>query len=517
MNFPPSIFNDVLGPVMKGPSSSHCAAAHRIGTLCHDLMNAEITHLEVTYNINGSLATTHKSQGSDMGLYAGILGWEIIDDRLPDSEKALRSFGIKLELKVEKTQAIHPNTYELLLKNDEVIRSVKAISTGGGMIEIIEIDDKPISIKGDFYELLISLKKDEILDFEDLKNIFKNDLICIDDHFFHVKSSLDFTQALIDEVTEISGVDSVIKLKPVLPVISVKGVEVPFTNCGEMLDFVKDRNEIKLWELAVIYELQRAQIDESELMDKMRNLVRIMKASINTGLAGTEYKDRILGAQSLSFKNKMAESALLDGGMLNQMILYVSAIMETKSSMGLIVAAPTAGSCGCIPGSLIAASESLNSSEEDLLRSMFAAGLIGVFISKQASFSAEVAGCQAECGAASAMAAAGLVSLANGSLEQSITAASLALQNSLGMICDPIANRVEAPCLGKNIMAASNALSCANMALANYNPLVSFDEVVKTMLEVGKSLPNELRCTALGGLSITESSKKIEKQLKKKA
>ncbi len=145
---------------------------------------------------------------------------------------------------------------------------------------------------------------------------------------------------------------------------------------------------------------------------------------------------------------------------------------------------------------------------------MLSAGLIGVFIRKQASFVAEVAGCQAECGAASAMAAAGLVTLAEGNLQQSITVSSLALQNSLGMICGPIANRVEAPCLGENIMAASNALSCANMALANYDPLVSFDEVIKTMLEVGKSMPHELRCTALGGLSLTKSSKRIEDHLK---
>jgi L-serine dehydratase len=113
------------------------------------------------------------------------------------------------------------------------------------------------------------------------------------------------------------------------------------------------------------------------------------------------------------------------------------------------------------------------------------------------------------------MAAAGLITLAGGSLAQAITAASLALQNSLGMICDPIGNRVEAPCLGRNVLAASNALSCANMALANYDPVVTFDEVVKTMFDVGNSMAHELRCTALGGLSITSSSKKIEERLKK--
>jgi L-serine dehydratase len=111
------------------------------------------------------------------------------------------------------------------------------------------------------------------------------------------------------------------------------------------------------------------------------------------------------------------------------------------------------------------------------------------------------------------LAAAALVTLANGTLEQSINASSMALQNILGMICDPVANRVEVPCLGKNVMAASNALACANMALANFDAVIPLDEVIDTMDQVGKSLPMELRCTALGGLSVTHTSKAIEAKL----
>ena len=144
---------------------------------------------------------------------------------------------------------------------------------------------------------------------------------------------------------------------------------------------------------------------------------------------------------------------------------------------------------------------------------MLAAGMIGVFISAHATFAAEVGGCQAECGSGSGMAAAAIVGLAGGSLDQALSASSMALQNSLGMICDPIANRVEAPCLGRNIMAASNALSCANIALADYNALIPLDQVVETMDQVGKSIAHELRCTALGGLSITKASLEIEARL----
>ena len=115
------------------------------------------------------------------------------------------------------------------------------------------------------------------------------------------------------------------------------------------------------------------------------------------------------------------------------------------------------------------------------------------------------------------MAAAGLVTLMDGSLDQAVAASSLALQNSLGIVCDPVANRVEAPCLGKNVMAASNALSCANMALADYEHLIPFDEVVQSMNEVGEMMAHELTCTGLGGLAATPASHKIQERLKEKA
>jgi len=155
-------------------------------------------------------------------------------------------------------------------------------------------------------------------------------------------------------------------------------------------------------------------------------------------------------------------------------------------------------------------------SKDDMIHAMLAGGIIGVFIAAHATFSAEVGGCQAECGAGSGMAAAALVTLAGGSTQLAVNAASIALQNILGMICDPVANRVEVPCLGKNVMAASNALACANMALADYDPVIPLDEVIQTLDTVGKMIPSALRCTAQGGLSITKTSKEIEKRLAQK-
>jgi L-serine dehydratase len=212
----------------------------------------------------------------------------------------------------------------------------------------------------------------------------------------------------------------------------------------------------------------------------------------------------------------MESGSLLDAGLMNRIVLYVTALMEVKSSMGVIVAAPTAGACAALPGACLGASDALGLSDKDAAKAMMAGGLIGVFIAEGSTFAAEEAGCQAECGSASGMAAAALVTLAGGSTKQALAATSMALQNSFGMTCDPVANRVEVPCLGKNVMAAVNALACANMAIAEYDPVVPLDEVIEIMDRVGRSIPRELRCTAIGGLSITKTSKEIEQQLQGK-
>jgi len=297
-----------------------------------------------------------------------------------------------------------------------------------------------------------------------------------------------------------------------LPVLSRRDAQVPFTTCAEMLRYDAGRNT-PLWKLGVEYEMARGGLSEAEVIAKMVDIVRLLRRSIAQGVAGTNYDDRVLGHQCGQFNDLMKAGRLLDGGALNRIVLYVTALMEVKSSMGVIVAAPTAGACAALPGAVIAMAESMGLGEMEMAKAMLAGGVIGIFIATHWSFAAEVGGCQAEGGSAACMAAAALVDMAGGTLAQSVAAASLAFQNMLGLICDPIANRVEAPCLGKNVMAASNALACANMALAAYDPVIPLDEVIETAKRVAGQMPRELRCTALGGLSITPTSKAIEQRL----
>jgi L-serine dehydratase len=507
-----SIFNDVIGPVMRGASSSHCAAAVRIGRLCRDLMGSDIDDVLVEFDPNGSLATTHTGHGSDMGLFGGLLGWEAHDERLPDSANAIRRAGIDIRIDIVDIQASHPNTYRITLRNSRETRNVTAISTGGGMIEVVAIDGAAVSIAGDYHETLVYTDSARhLLEAIGESIACESALLCDGPSpFVEIKSRQALSDVEVDRLGELKGATAVRKLAPVLPILSRRELEVPFTTCEEMLAYNEGRG-LDLWELAVHYESARGGITGEEVFEKMKQIVDIMRSSINCGLEGTVYEDRILGTQSVNFERQMKEKKLVGGDVLNRIIMFVTAMMEVKSSMGVIVAAPTAGSCGALPGAILGVA--VDRPEEEAIRAMLAAGMIGVFISTGATFAAEVGGCQAECGSGSGMAAAAIVGLAEGTLHQSLAAASMALQNSLGLICDPIGNRVEAPCLGRNVQAATNALSCANMALADYDHLIPLDQVIDTMDEVGQSIVPELRCTSLGGLSISPASQAIESEL----
>ena len=511
-----SIFNDVIGPVMRGPSSSHCAAALRIGRLARDLMDSRIETVLVEFDRNGSLPTTHESQGSDMGLFGGLLGWDAADERLPGSPEALAAAGVQVSIVTVDSGDPHPNTYRLTLQSAREMHFVKAISTGGGMMEVIEIDGFEVALFGDAWTTLIWTDGKGAELARRLATAVAPDAVVVHTapggELVEVRAGEFVADSVLADLRVPCAIRVVKRLAPVLPVLTRKDTAVPFTTCEEML--TKDAGRgTPLWQLAVDYERARGGISAAEVLAKMVDIVRILRRSIAQGLAGTQYSDRILGAQSGRFHELLRAGRLLDGGALNKIVLYVSALMEVKSAMGVIVAAPTAGACAALPAAVIAMAEALGKGEEEMAKAMLASGMIGVFIATRWTFAAEVGGCQAEGGSAASMAAAALVTLAGGTLQQSVDAASMAFQSMLGLICDPVAGRVEVPCLGKNVMAASNALSCANMALADFDAVIPLDQVIESAQRVAAQMPRELRCTSLGGLATTKAALAIEERL----
>ena len=466
MSYICSIFNDVLGPVMRGPSSSHTAGSHRIGRILRDLVGATPDHARFEFHPGGSLATTYQTQGSDIGLAAGLLDIEMTDSRMPDSLKLAKESGLELEFVITEYPATHPNTYRCRITLGEQVVTATALSTGGGMMVFTEINGRQVQYLGD--------------------------------HLLEVESM---------------GVKRIIN--PVMPVESWSGKPLPFTNAAELLRF-KDLSVRSAAELAREYESARSGIPANHLDAMMLDLIRIWREAIATGLRGTTYANRLIGSQSPGFEAARKSNKLIEAGPLNRMIQYSTAIMETKSSMGVVIAAPTAGAAGGLPGCLIGMADHAGMGDDDLLKGFWSAGLVGLFIAMDATFAAEVAGCQAETGAGASMGAAGLVEMMGGNAWQALGAASMALQNVLGLICDPVANRVEIPCLGRNAQATANAVTSANMALGGIDPVIPLNEAIKTMLEVGKAMPHTLRCTALGGLSVTPTALALEEELNRK-
>ncbi len=528
-----SIFNDVIGPIMRGPSSSHSAASVRIGLLIHDLLGGVPDRLEIDYDSSGSLATTHESQGTDMGLYGGLLGYEPDDPRLPNSPDVLPSTGCTIEVRKPELGDPHPNTYRILGARGSREHRLVALSTGGGMIEVVELDGVPVSLFGDYAVTLFDfgtwrqdpsvVLRTNSTDLAAQASAFAGELLSthgeIIDTVEVIPGELEHGGALVvvssgkpltDEID--CAPDNRRDLRAVLPVLSRRDMVVPFSHASE-LSPAADLAVRPLSDWALEYEMSRGDIAAPEVHAQARRMLDIMAKGVETGLAGTDYEDRILGWQSGRFVDLQRQGSLLDGGLLNDMIAYVTALMEAKSAMEVIIAAPTAGACATFPGALLAAIDAVEATDEAAERALLTGGLIGVFVTNRSSFAAEVGGCQAETGAGAAMAAAALVELAGGSAALSLSAASQALQNVLGLICDPVGNRVEAPCLGRNVAGAANALSCANMALAGYDHVVPFDEVLDAHRNVSELMARELRCTGLSGLAITPTAQRIELDL----
>jgi L-serine dehydratase len=518
----PSIFNDVLGPVMRGPSSSHTAGSYRIGLLLKDLVGNQIKSALFEFHPEGSLASTHQTQGSDLGLATGLIGMDILNPEMPEALEIARNNGLEISFQITNYPADHPNTYKCTLldvNNDHF--TAKAISTGGGMIKVIELMGFSTEMLGDdavlfailnngtdcgfrknFEEIMAGL--DGFAGSEWLTEGSRNAVICR----FSCIPDLDKYETHFTTNFELFRL-----LRPVMPIPGQSDESLPFSSLEELLRS-PDLMSMKACDLAKKFESMRSGFSSKDLDQMMDNLISIWRNGIEIGISGTKYADRLIGSQSPEFIKRLGKGMLIEAGPLNTMIAYSTALMEVKSSMGVVIAAPTAGACGGLPGCLIGLADYQNNHEK-LSDGFWAAGLVGLFIAMDATFAAEVAGCQAETGAGASMAAAGLVEMAGGSAQQAFDAASIALQNVMGLVCDPIANRVEIPCLSRNANAAGNALTSANMVLGGMQAVIPLNETIVTMYKVGQALPSSLRCTAIGGLSDTPTARRMESEIEK--
>lgn len=286
-----------------------------------------------------------------------------------------------------------------------------------------------------------------------------------------------------------------------------------FNHGYELLELTKEYNA-KISEIVIKRECELSGLSESELRERMKSVLDVMKSSAKKSIE-EEVKSvgGIIGGDAKRVETYRKRGKTICGDIINKAMARALSTSEVNAAMGRICASPTAGSSGIIPAAIITVAEEFELGEDDMINAMFTSAGIGTIIAQNATVSGAEGGCQAECGSAAAMAAAAIVEMAGGTPEMSLNAAAIALKTVLGLVCDPIAGLVEAPCAKRNASGVVNAMMSADLALAGVKSVVPFDEVVDAMYRVGKSLPMELRETALGGLATTETGKEINKRI----
>ena len=279
-----------------------------------------------------------------------------------------------------------------------------------------------------------------------------------------------------------------------------------FSNAKELLELC-DSNKMSISEVMKQRECDESTSSKEEIKEKMKRVLQIMRDSatmpINTPMKSM---GGLIGGEAKKISDYRGAKKNISSSVLSRGMMYAMAVLECNASMGLIVAAPTAGSSGVVPGLLLAMQDVYSFSDDKITDALFAAGAIGYLAMRNATVAGAVGGCQAEMGVASAMAAAGAVELMGGTPRQSLDAASTVLMNMLGLVCDPVGGLVEYPCQNRNASGVANALVATDMALAGITQLIPFDEMLDTMYRVGKRMPVELRETALGGCAVTKSA-----------
>ena len=276
-----------------------------------------------------------------------------------------------------------------------------------------------------------------------------------------------------------------------------------FKSGQELLEMC-NKYDMPIHEVCLEREVELSGLSKDEIKSKMQHSLNIMKAATERAVEeDIKSVGGLIGGEAKKLTNFRNNSKSVCGSLMNKALVAAMGTMEVNASMGLIVAAPTAGSCGILPGAVVTIGKEYEMTDEQMLEALFTASAIGAIITRNATVAGAEGGCQAETGAAAAMAAAGVVEMMGGTPEQAIHAASHCLQNVMGLVCDPIAGLVEAPCQGRNAIGVANALISAELCLAGILNVIPFDETVEAMYKVGKGLPEELRETALGGVAAT--------------
>jgi L-serine dehydratase len=511
-----SIFNDVLGPVMHGPSSSHTAASHRIGAMIRDLLGAEPAALHVTFDPSGSYGQVYAQQGADRALLAGLMGWPIVSGDFMEALDIARSHGLEFEFRCAALPgADHPNTAEVHVRSTDGRRlKLWAKSTGGGSFVIHRLEEWPVHLDGYHHELLLETGRETKASVADavkkelppgfaLAEATEGEIALL-----RFSSPEELGGPVFDRIASKGGIRRVWRAAPRFWVIRGE----PLFQSGAAVDALARERGWSLGAAGLAYESTLLGRSPEDMHAAMKDRYRIMAESVRQGLAGGGDRMQLLSATAADVFAAEADGRLAVGGIHARAAARALAAMHVNSSMGVVCAAPTGGSAGVLPGVLTTLAEEKELTDDELAQALFAAGVVGLIVAERATFAAEIAGCQVEIGAAGAMAAAAVVEITGGSAAQALDAAAIAFQNTMGSVCDLVQGIVEIPCHTRNAAAASGAFICADLILGGYRNPIPLDETVDAVLDTGQMLPPELRVTSRGGLALCPSARAIPRR-----
>lgn len=505
-----SIFNHVLGPVMRGPSSSHTAGGFHLGGMARTLLGAVPRAARLAFDPDGSYARTYDVQGADRAFAMGFMGKPLTDPSFFTALADAANAGIALSFDIHPLERPdHPNTVEIQLTAPDG-HSLRLVgrSIGGGEVELTWIDGWPVCFSGASWESLIETRA------ADADAVMA--VATADGHLVSRPAVLrrdgDTAAAVVVSRTCAWPADTRAALEShgarVLesaPVYYVHTGPMTFTSATELVALADTRGR-SLGDIALEYEATLLGMTPDAVFGEILRRYDVMAASVEAGLAPGFDGLQLLAPTAGQVFRAEADGRLSVRSLHTRAAARSMAVMHVDGAMGVVCAAPTGGSAGTIPGALVTLAEERGLDRGTIARALLAAGAIGVIVAQRATFAAEVAGCQVEIGAAGAMAAAAIVDACGGSARDACHAAAIGFQNTMGLVCDPVQGMVEIPCHTRNAVAASSAFVVADLVLGGYLNPIPLDETIDAVYAVGRAMSPDLLCTARGGLAVTPSA-----------
>ena len=507
-----SVF-EVIGPIMVGPSSSHTAGMVRIGMMTHNIVGEPMKDIFIRFS--PKMHHTYSGHRSDAGLIGGAIGMKEDSPELKNAIKTAHERGITTSVDYLEEGKYPQNTalMHITCVSGRVV-DVLGTSVGGGSIRIMEIDGIPVKMNADAYHIVVWSKTDITVKCKKIEGTLQVGKTKYG--FLFVLTFLSVPQH--ETVEYLQAIDAVEKVSLVPPAlqygVTLDSVE-PIKSCEHALA-IAEKNKISLSEVAIRYEMKRSGFSREEIFERMRTHYAQMRQSVLDG----QKPDKELcyglvdGAESLKLLNWAQSGNSISGGLIPIAASRAMGVMESNGSMGCVVAAPTAGSAGVVPGSFSTVQDHFRLTDDKVVEALFVGALAGVIMDNRGvTFSGSIGGCQAEVGVSSSLTAAGIASMFSDDNETPFHSMAICLKNILGLVCDPLAGPVEVPCIKRNVIGVANAFISSDLALAGIRSFVPPDEVIDALADAERRLPTELKCSSIGGLASTNTAKQVRKML----